>query len=272
MRRYRHQRKQTNAVAILFIIAGAILCFFTVINLIAGNQNLGVWLPAILGIPLLVYGIFKPGFDRFFATRVGHIIKWIVIVLYLLACAVLAISCAMMANAAMKEPDPGADAVLVLGAAVHGDEVTDTLEKRLNKAIEYYEDNPDSIIVVSGGMGNNENVTEAEAMQKYLVSEGIPAASILMEDEATSTKENFENTKRLLDDHFGTDDYRLVYVTNDFHILRAGMEARKAGMHAVQGLGAPTPILTIPGAYMRESAALLYSFARGDFSGENLGF
>lgn len=238
------------------------MCAFTVGNLVVGNRNLGVWLPAIAGAPLLLYGIFKDALDRWFETRAGRVVRWIVTGLYLVLIAVMIISSILMISAASRSVRAGADAVIVLGAGVHGEEVTDSLQKRLDTALEYYAKNPDTLIVVSGGMGNGESLSEAEAMQRYLVEHNVPEDQILLEDQSTNTTENFENSKALLDARLGAGTYNTVFVTNDFHIYRAGKEAEKAGLVGVRGLAAPTPILTIPGAYMREAAAIMYYAAR----------
>ena len=52
-------------------------------------------------------------------------------------------------------------AVIVLGAGVHGTRPSLTLEKRLEATLEYIEDKEDIPIVVSGGQGAGEEITEA---------------------------------------------------------------------------------------------------------------
>lgn len=250
-------------VRIILLITGAVLCAFTVGNLLVGNQNLGVWLPAAAGAPLLLIGIFKKACGRWFQTRTGAVVRRIIIVVYVLALLCFLTACALMINAAAAPPADHADAIIVLGAGVHGEEVTDTLAKRLDKAVAYFQGNPDALLVVTGGRGSNEDITEAEAMRRYLLAQGIPEASVLMEEEATNTRGNFENAKKLLDARLGN-DYTTVYVTNDFHIYRAGKEAARAGFADAHGLAAPTPVLTVPGAYMRESAAILFGMLRGN--------
>ncbi len=259
MKKHNHQK----LIRILFIIAGSLLIADTIFARLCSNMNLGVVLPAVLGAPLLLYGIFKSPLDCWFTGKPGKIIKWVFLTGYFFLIAVLIVFCTMMSVAASTKPDPGADAVIVLGAAVHGDKVTDALGKRLDKALQYYNENPGSIIVTTGGMGHGENLPEAEAMQKYLLERGVPAADILVENRATSTNENFNYSKQLLDERFGAEQYRVVYVTNDFHILRAGMNAKDEGLQQAQGLAAPTPVFTIPNAYLRESLALLATYAFG---------
>lgn len=252
------------ASKLLFLIAGTVLCAFTIGNLLVGNRNLGVWMPAIVGAPLLIYGIFKPALDQWFRTRAGARVRLIVIIFYIIVLAVMLIACGFMLHAASARPAGGADAVVVLGAGVHGDEVTDTLRKRLDAAVAYYAENPDTLLVVTGGMGSGESVPEAEAMRRYLLEQGIPEAAILKESEATNTRENFENTKKLLDERFG-ESCSIIYVTSDFHVYRAGQQAARAGFTDVRGLAVPTPVLTVPGSYMRECAAIWAGWLLGQF-------
>ena len=93
-----------------------------------------------------------------------------------------------------------ADAVIVLGAAVHGDRVTWVLSNRLDAAIAYLEAHPDAIAVVSGGQGAGETVTEGSAMRKYLLEHGIAEDRVIAEERATNTTENFLFSKALIDE------------------------------------------------------------------------
>lgn len=147
------------------------------------------------------------------------------------------------------------DAVIVLGCSVIGDRISSPLKYRLDTAYEYYQKNPHALIVVSGGQGPQENLPEGEAMYNYLVERGIPSDSILVEDKATSTNENYRYSKEILDDYFKGQPYRCVYVTNRFHCYRAGRLAEINGLEAV-GLGAPIGISAAIPSYMREVLAV----------------
>ena len=74
------------------------------------------------------------------------------------------------------------DTMIVLGAKVNGTEVSNTLKLRLDKAIEYYNKHKSVNIIVSGGQGNYENITEALAMKNYLVSKGVNINNIIEEN------------------------------------------------------------------------------------------
>ncbi len=246
----------------ILIALGILLILDSVFIRLRSNWNLGVVLPAIMGIPLLLYGLFQPAIDERTRHGAAKIVKRILITVYFAVAGIMIVFSVWAAFAAHTRPDPGADAVIVLGAGIRGNTVSYALQNRLDTAAQYYEENPGALVVVSGGQGQGEDVSEAYAMQKYLLEHtNVPAESIIKEELSTSTAENFAFSKELLDGLLGT-DYRVVYVTNDFHILRAGIIAEGENMNA-QGLAAPTPFYIIPNSYMRESLALLYTFVFG---------
>ena len=88
------------------------------------------------------------------------------------------------------------DAVIVLGCKVNESGVSNSLKARLDTTLEYHSINPKAKIIVTGGQGSNEPMTEAEAMKRYLVANGVPENIIYKEDKSTSTNENFANSKR----------------------------------------------------------------------------
>lgn len=153
------------------------------------------------------------------------------------------------------------DAVIVLGAAVQGDRVSSILAARLNEAADYAAENEDALIIVSGGQGPQENLTEAAAMEAYLMAKGIPKERIYKEELATSTYENFKYSKEILDNKFG-DGYTCAYVTNEFHCYRAGKIAEQAGLSA-NGISVKTEWWKLPVNYMRESLAVVKFWIMG---------
>ncbi|MDL2237907.1 YdcF family protein [Christensenellaceae bacterium OttesenSCG-928-K19] len=257
MKRFNKQK----LARILFIVAGVLLIADTVFVRTRSNWNLGVLLPTLLGAPLLLYGIFKPRLDIWFRRGIGKVVKWVFICGYVFMIALTVTMSALMLSAANTTPQPGAQAVIVLGAGIKGDQVSWTLQNRLDKAAGYYEQNPNALIVLSGGYGKGKNISEAQAMEKYMLGIGIPASAMIKEERSTSTNENFRFSKELLDERFGN-SYHTVYVTNDFHILRAGINAKDEGLTA-EGLSAPTPIYIAFNNYLRESLALLATFTFG---------
>ncbi|MDR2886294.1 MAG: YdcF family protein [Rikenellaceae bacterium] len=132
------------------------------------------------------------------------------------------------------------DYVLVLGCGVRGETVLPTLAARLDRCIEYAARNPQAPIVVSGGQGSREKLTEAEAMYRYLVARGVEPSRIIREPEARNTKENFEYSKTLMDSiqaslccaAGGQRRYTVACITSDYHVYRSGLVARRAGVDA----------------------------------------
>lgn len=125
----------------------------------------------------------------------------------------------------LKSPAEKADCIIVLGAQVRGRCITNSLKRRLDAALEYLEQYPDTKIVVSGGQGPGEEISEAAAMADYLCAHGIERSRILCEDRSTSTRENFRYSRQFID----AEHEKTGIVTNDFHICRASMIARMEG-------------------------------------------
>ena len=159
-----------------------------------------------------------------------------------------------------KEVEPGADYLIVLGAQVRGTTITKSLKKRLDKAIEYLSDNPDTITIVSGGKGSGEDITEAEAMSSYLIANGIAKERIMKEEQSVNTYQNIRFSKRLMN----REDASVVIVTNSFHIFRATKIAKKQNLVNVQGLSAASDPVLLLNYYVREAAGVLKDFLVGN--------
>ncbi len=148
------------------------------------------------------------------------------------------------------------DAVIVLGCAVEGMEPSEQLRCRLDTALEYHRQNPSASIIVTGGQGSDENDTEAAVMARYLIAGGVPEEQILLEDRATSTKENFEYSAEILEEQLPAGS-SVCFITSDFHIFRSGRLAKQAGIHGAAHLHAPTPAGRVPANLFREPIVLL---------------
>ncbi|MGE4214397.1 MAG: YdcF family protein, partial [Anaerotignaceae bacterium] len=157
-------------------------------------------------------------------------------------------------------PPKNADAIIVLGAGLRGEKVSLSLAYRLDAAIDYYNQNQNSVIIVSGGQGKNELVSEAFAMKTYLLEKGIPEAKIITEDKSSRTVENFSFSKEILDKYFNGTAYETVYVTNSFHIFRAGLIAKQANLVS-HGLSAKNVDFLQPTYYIREYFSIIKYFA-----------
>lgn len=125
------------------------------------------------------------------------------------------------------------DYLMVLGAGLRGDKISTTLLYRLESAMEFNKQYPDVKIIVSGGQGEGEDITEALAMKNYLVSHGIDESLIISEDKSTNTYENFLYTKKLISALEDKDDHTITIISNDFHMYRAKYLGKKIGFNCL---------------------------------------
>ncbi len=170
------------------------------------------------------------------------------------------------------------DYVVVLGTQVRGDTLSKSLEYRLDKAYEYAQVHPNTIFVLSGGKGEGEEISEAQAMYDYLKKRGVPDYQMILEDQSTSTYENLVYSKTIIDEREKTrrewiknrmsksgyltppDEevaIRVGIITSNYHVLRAKGIAKNLGIQNVSGIAAKSdPILFIH-LCMRECFAIL---------------
>ncbi|WP_181592546.1 DUF92 domain-containing protein [Paenibacillus sp. YN15] len=185
-----------------------------------------------------------------------------------LACAVLL--AAIWITGRTQEPVKS-DYLLILGARVKGETVTLSLKSRLDRGVEYMNRYPEAKAVLSGGQGPGEEMTEAETMRRYMVGRGIAENRLILEQYSTDTYENMWFSKEVLNEQ-GVDlnAVSVTVITNDFHMLRAKMLAKRAGFK-VTGYSSRTPEFTVPKAYTRELAAFVKSYIFDGRAREALG-
>ena len=162
-------------------------------------------------------------------------------VLLVLVCIGLAHFCfveSFIIKNARTDKEPERDYLIVLGAAVYGDQPSLTLVRRLEGALDYLNRYPDSVAIVSGGMGPGETVTEGQAMHDWLIAQGIPEERILIEDKATSTMENLQFSFQIIRDRGDEPDGNIAIVSSAYHLYRAKCMARNLGAEAT-GVAAP---------------------------------
>ena len=120
-----------------------------------------------------------------------------------------------------EKTDEPVSAVIVLGAGVNGETPSLTLRTRIDAAAAYLEEHPDVPVVLSGGQGPGEAITEAECMRRALVRRGVDESRLYPEERSTSTQENLRYSRAILEE-LGVDPaWRVAIVTSDFHLCRA---------------------------------------------------
>ena len=157
-----------------------------------------------------------------------------------------------------RTDDAKADYLIILGAGLRNGAPSLILRSRLDAAIVYLETHGEMPVIVSGGLGVGESITEAEAMFRYLRTRGIDESLIWLEGESTSTKENLQFSLELIEEMgFDVDGITVAIVSSEFHLYRAKLIAGKVGFVAF-GVAAETP-----GFHLRALNSFREAFALG---------
>ena len=238
------------ALKLIFLIVGVFLFIDGTFFAFYSNFNVGTVLTIVIGLFLIICGIcLKKIID---VQKRGLKILRTIIASGL--CAAVAFSVFLFIYGINDTVTYDEDVLIVLGAGVNGETPTEPLAARLDAAVKYIEKNPNAAVIVTGGQGPQEDITEAEAMTRHLIANGIPEEKILREEKSTSTSENFKFSKEILDNDIGS--YSATVITNEFHIYRAKRLAELAGLE-VTTLHAPTPWYSAPAMYIREWLAVI---------------
>lgn len=178
--------------------------------------------------------------------------------------------------------ESGLEYVIVLGASVKGEEPGKTLRLRLDKAAEYALQNPETILILSGGKENDEPEEEAQVMRRYLLEKGVPEEQMILELRSTSTVENIAYSRVLIEvlkkkkqeenhqderalpaylpsvmaqraDH----SHDVGILTSNFHLYRAMQIAKKQGMMQISGIASPSDRILFVHFCFRDGLAIL---------------
>ena len=247
-------------ISLLFILAGLLLVLDAGYIMLRFNTHLGVLLTMAAGLLFLVWGALYTTLAALIGAAVmGRIL--LVFFLLLLACLTLCLFLIIYGRRDTVSYDE--TALIVLGCGIRGEKLSPALRMRLDRALRYHRKNESAYVVVSGGQGPQEAITEALGMERYLTAHGVPAERIIREERSTSTEENFAFSKKLLDERLGT-GYRIAFVTNDYHVYRASRLAALAGLNGDRHLHTSTPIVSALPNSLREGIATvkLWVFGR----------
>ena len=150
------------------------------------------------------------------------------------------------------------DFVVVLGAGlINGEKVGRLLASRISRGVEIISRNPEAKIVMSGGQGGDEKISEASAMAEFAEFElGVKKSRILLESESKTTRQNLLFSRKIITSKKSEKHPSVVFVSNNYHIARGGMFTKKLGLNWV-GVGAKTKFYYLPSAWIRELIAVL---------------
>lgn len=158
-----------------------------------------------------------------------------------------------------EKPLEKTEAVIILGCQVRGEEPSAMLKNRLDAALDVLRENPEAVCIASGGKGDNENISEAECMRRYLIANGIEDERIYVEDKSESTEENIAFSRDILE-NLGISD-NIMIVTSEFHQYRAAVYAAKNGLKT-GAHSAKTPVWNLLNYWVREWGTLVMAYIK----------
>ena len=243
---------------VFLLLLFGILCILygiLVISVGSGTLFFLVWL--VMGLALILL---------FFAGKTG---RWqrlpsaLRIAFYSLAglfAAGLVLFCILTVPRFQDRGEKDLDYLIVLGAQVYESGPSAVLSYRLQAALEYLQENPRTLCIVSGGQGYNEPDTEAAVMKAWLTDRGIAADRVIEEGTSRSTIQNIRNCMELAP----LRDAKVGLVTNNFHLNRAVAIAKKQGLINVCGISAKSTALFLPNNMLREFLGTLKDLLAGN--------
>ncbi|MBR3281223.1 MAG: YdcF family protein [Clostridia bacterium] len=234
---------------VLGVILGGFICFTTVLPEILYNAlNTATWIDVHNenGIGLYIYD--------FVEALINISVTYIECVL--IGTIVLGI------KSARHIPKFDKDAIIILGCQIKKDgTLTKLLQNRVDRAIEFSKmqkekSNKEILFVPSGGKGKDEVTSEAQAMKKYMIEQGIDENRILLEDQSKNTYENIKFSNSIINEKIN--DAKIAFSTTNYHVLRAGSIATEQNLK-YEGIGAKTKTYFWVNAFIREFIATLFS-------------
>ena len=190
--------------------------------------------------------------ERIRSRRAGRVLMRVISACMLAAVLYVAVISGLMIKAPGNSPQDGAT-LIILGCQVRGEMPSPLLFSRMNAALAFMQDNPESVAVLSGGQGDGEWISEAEAMRRHLTAHGISDERLFLEDRSTSTHENIHFSKAIIDELGLSQNVALA--TDGFHQFRAQSFSKDAGL-SPGAVASATPLHLLPRYWLREIAAI----------------
>ena len=239
----------------IYILIGILFILYTVALGLGAHGSMFFVIWGILGAAAIAVGILK--LKGFSLPRTPLIIIRVIVAALLILFIFVE---GLILSYFGRNTDKPVDYIIVAGAQVYANSPSPVLKYRLDKALEYLNSYPDTICIVTGGKGSNELRPEAEIMAEYLIARGISSDRIITENRSTNTTENMKNAAVLFDASNST----AAIVTNNFHLFRSVMIARKQGITDAGGISADSTLLFLPNNLLREFCGVCKDFLFGN--------
>ena len=176
-------------------------------------------------IAIILFYAFMP----LVGLKFPELAKWSIRVFTVILAAgllVVGITEGIIIRKSFGDPKEQVDFVVVLGAKVNAAGPSVSLWDRICAAYEYGEEHPNTILILSGGQGTDEPITEAECMHRELCELGLDPRRLRIEDEATSTWENLKFSLDIIEEEFGFRPKKIGVLSSEYHLFRASLFAK----------------------------------------------
>jgi uncharacterized SAM-binding protein YcdF (DUF218 family) len=212
-----------------------------------------------LGLLLITLGIYQRKNKKDYILIKPSKIKTVIKICFSIGLVSVVIIESLIIQSAIIKNKQKSDYLIILGAGLRGDIPSMALSQRLFTSLEYIKINPTVKIVVSGGRGPGESITEAEAMKYFLIKHGVNKDQIIKEEQSVNTFENMKFTAEILRKTDKKENIEVTIITNNFHVLRAKFLAQRQGLKAY-GYPAPLHPMLVPTCFAREYLAVINSY------------
>jgi uncharacterized SAM-binding protein YcdF (DUF218 family) len=230
--------------------------------------HLGIILPIFIGLIFMMTAIFYGAIQHFLAQhpKVNSFwrVSWTGFWLWLISLA--GFFGYLQYSSQQSASIPKVRAIIVLGSGIENGQPSPTLKARLDAAVPAAQQNPQAAIIMTGGYGRHEKVSEAAVMRQYMQqAHHLPAQRIYLEDQSTSTALNLANSKAVLAQLHITADQPVAIVSSDFHLPRAAAIAKHEGYSHIYTISAPTPLYIRYNSWLREYFAFLSGWLLNEY-------
>lgn len=220
---------KTNIIGLIFFILGIISIIYSFAMKFYRVTFANFFL--LSGLILCIIGFIRikllNSIKSNFARKTIKTLFFIIITCMLLSIFIIE---GLILSSASKKEISKPDYIVVLGAGLWEERPSQILEQRLNASLDVINKYPDVKVILSGGQGPGETITEAEAMKKYLIDKGVSENRLILEEKSTSTLENLTFSSELIQKAANNGNFKITIVTSNFHMYRAQLIAKRLGI------------------------------------------
>lgn len=252
---------------LFFILSFLCILYFGVIVFYSGiaTELCGVWI--LLAVLFVLMGVFIR-YEKKHREGMPNRLHIFVYTTFGLAAVLTSILLASVLTASRGTEKNGCDYIVLPGSTVYSDGMSVTLKNRLDRALAYHADNPETVFVLSGGKTEEDSVGEALAMYSYLSARGIPEGLLVIETESLTLPEKIRLSLAAVEEDI---THRMIpppivvgILTSDYNVLRAMNVASGAGDMDLYGISAPSDPILFAHHCISECIHITEDFFRGE--------